>query len=40
MSCQKSSLWVLASWNVKTLLDIERPIETARQGGDMHEPVD
>ena len=31
---QKSSMWVLASWNVRTLLDADRPIETGRQGDD------
>jgi hypothetical protein len=25
-------VWVLASWNVQTLLDVEGPIEVARQG--------
>ena len=28
---QNSDVWVLASWNVRTLLDVEGPIETARQ---------
>ena len=32
---QRSSVWTLASWNVRTLLDVEGPIETARQGDDM-----
>ena len=32
---QRSLAWVLASWNVRTLLDVEGPIETARQGDDM-----
>ena len=32
---QRSSVWVLASWNVRTLLDVEGPIETARQRDDM-----
>ena len=29
---QGSSVWVLASWNVWTLLDIDGSIETARKG--------
>ena len=28
-------MWTLASWNVRTLLDVEGPIETARQGDNM-----
>ena len=28
-------MWTLASWNVRTLLDVEGPIETARQGDDI-----
>ena len=31
---QRSSVWVLA-WNVRTLLDVEGPIKTARQRDDM-----
>ena len=31
---QRSSVWVLASWIVRTLLDVEGPIETARQRDD------
>ena len=27
-------MWVLASWNVRTLLDADDPIETGRQGDD------
>ena len=29
---RKSGVWLLASWNVRTMLDVDRPIETARQG--------
>ena len=29
------SVWYLASWNIRTLLDVEGPIETARQRGEM-----
>ena len=32
---RKSSVWVLASWNIRTLLDVDEQIETARQGVDM-----
>ena len=32
---QRTSVWTLASWNVRTLRDVEGPIETARQGDDM-----
>ena len=32
---QRTSVWTLASWNVRTLQDVEEPIETARQGDDM-----
>lgn len=28
-------MWVLASWNVRTLLDVDGLIETGRQGDDM-----
>jgi len=35
-----SSVWVLASWNVRTLLDVDGPIETARQGADDPEVSD
>ena len=28
-------MWFLASWNVTTLLDVDGPIETARQGRDV-----
>ena len=28
-------MWTLASWNMSTLLDVEGPIETARQGDNM-----
>ena len=31
---RKSSMWVLASWNVRTLLDVDGSIETGRQGDD------
>ncbi len=27
----KSGVWFLASWNVRTLLDVDGPIETARR---------
>ncbi len=30
----KSGVWFLASWNVRTLLDVDGPIETARQQND------
>ena len=33
-------MWILASWNVRTLLDVDRPLETARHGEDMHAVVD
>ena len=36
----RSSVWVLASWNVRTLLDVDGPIETARQGADDMQVVD
>ena len=29
---RRASVWVLASWNVRTLLDVDGPIETARKG--------
>lgn len=32
--------WVLASWNVRTLLDVEGAIETARRGDDDAQVVD
>ena len=32
---QRTSVWTLASWNVRTLLDVEGPIESARQGDDV-----
>ena len=32
---QRFSVRTLASWNVRPLLDVEGPIETARQGDDM-----
>ena len=35
-----SSVWVLASWNVRTLLDIDGSIETARKGVGDAEVVD
>ena len=35
-----SSVWVLASWNVRTLLDIDGSIETARNGVGDAEVVD
>ena len=35
-----SSVWVLASWNVRTLLDIHCSIETARKGVGDAEVVD
>ena len=28
---RRSSIWVLASWTVRTLLDVDGPIETARK---------
>ena len=31
-----SDVWFLASWNVRTLLDVEGPVDTARQGDDVH----
>ena len=37
---QKLSLWAVASWNVRTLLDIEGPLENARQGDNVHDVVD
>ena len=33
---QNSDVWVLASWNMRTLLDVEGPIETARQSDGIH----
>ena len=37
----RSGRWVLASWNVRTLLDVDGPIETARRGqGDGVDVVD
>ena len=35
-----SSVWVLASWNVRTLLDIDGSIDTARKGVGDAEVVD
>jgi len=32
--------WVLASWNVRTLLNVEGPIEVARQNSEMHTEAD
>ena len=32
---QKTSVWTLVSRNVRTLRDVEGPIETARQGDNM-----
>ena len=32
---QRTLVWTLASWNVRTLQDVEGPIETARQGDNM-----
>ena len=32
---RKSDVWFLASWNVRTLLDVDGPIETARQGNEL-----
>ena len=29
---RRSGVWFLASWNVRTMLDVDGPIETARQG--------
>ncbi len=37
---QSSPVWVLASWNVRTLLDVDGRIETARKGVDDAEVVD
>ena len=35
MQDQKSSIWQLSSWNVRSLLDAESPVETAKQGRDV-----
>lgn len=32
---RRSDVWFLASWNVRTLLDVDGPIETARQGSEV-----
>ena len=32
---RRSGTWFLASWNVRTLLDVDGPIETARQRVDL-----
>lgn len=37
---QETSVWFLASWNVRTLLDVDGPVETARQGDDSVVVVD
>ena len=37
---QTTSVWFLASRNVRTLLDVDGPIETARQGNDNEIVVD
>lgn len=37
---QRSSVWVLATWNVRTLLDVDGPLETAWQRNDAHNVVD
>ncbi len=36
----RSSVWVLATWNVRTLLDVDGSLETARHGDDLHEVAD
>ena len=36
----RSSVWVLASWNVRSLLDVEGSVETARQANDLHVVTD
>ena len=33
-------MWVLASWNVRSLLDVEGSVETARQANDLHVVTD
>ncbi len=33
-------MWVLATWNVRTLLDVDGSLETARHRGDLHEVAD
>ena len=40
MQDQKSSIWRLGSWNVRSLLDAEGPVETAKQGRDMAQAED
>ncbi len=37
---RRSSVRVLATWNVRTLLDVDGSLETARHGGDLHEVAD
>ena len=37
---RRVSVWVLASWNVRTLLDAEGPIEVARQGSELVDVLD
>ena len=32
----RSSVWGLASWNVRSPLDVEESVETARQVNDLH----
>ena len=32
---RKSDVWFLASWNVRSLLDVNGPIETMREGNDL-----
>ena len=37
---QKSLVWCFASWNVRSLVDVEGSIETARKSGEMENAED